>query len=212
HDANGRFPPGYVSGVASDGEDTGPGWGWAAQVLPQMEQSALANSIRFDKPIEDPVNATPRVTKITPYLCPADDAPPTWWATRYDPSGKVQKQICQVAGANYVGVFGKTEPGVDGEGIFFRNSKVAIKDITDGTSQTLLVGERTFKVGPATWVGSVTGATLYQPATGPQVEGGAGMALGVADRQGPSGTGIEVNAFASLHPGGGANFVFADGH
>src|SRR4051812_38426059 len=30
HDANNRFPPGYASGVASNGEDTGPGWGWAA--------------------------------------------------------------------------------------------------------------------------------------------------------------------------------------
>ena len=47
HDANNRFPPGYASGVASNGEDTGPGWGWAAQILPHMEQSPLANSIRY---------------------------------------------------------------------------------------------------------------------------------------------------------------------
>jgi prepilin-type processing-associated H-X9-DG protein len=109
-------------------------------------------------------------------------------------------------------VFGKTEPGVDGEGVFFRNSMIALKDITDGTALTLLVGERTVGIGPATWVGSVTGATLYQPATGPQVEDGSGMVLGQAAHQGPSGPGIEVNGFGSRHGGGGANFVFADGH
>ena len=116
----------------------------------------------------------------------------------------------EVASANYVGVFGKTEPGVDGEGVFFRNSKIALKDITDGTAQTLLVGERTVRIGPTTWAGSVTGAKLYQPATGPQVEDGSGMVLGQAHRP-PGSPNLEVNEFGSRH-GGGANFVFADGH
>src|SRR3954469_18135346 len=35
------FPPGYVSDFRPDGTDTGPGWGWAAMLLPQMEQKAL---------------------------------------------------------------------------------------------------------------------------------------------------------------------------
>src|SRR5438270_6795724 len=37
HDTAKSFPPGYVSGVDGAGNDTGPGWGWAAFILPQME-------------------------------------------------------------------------------------------------------------------------------------------------------------------------------
>src|SRR5262249_24887015 len=32
------FPSGYVSDFRPDGADTGPGWGWAAMLLPQIEQ------------------------------------------------------------------------------------------------------------------------------------------------------------------------------
>jgi hypothetical protein len=32
---------------------------------------------------------------------------------------------------------------VDGEGVFFRNSKIGFHDIYDGTAQTLMVGEQT---------------------------------------------------------------------
>src|SRR5262249_54867509 len=35
------FPPGYVSGRDDAGKDSGPGWGWAAFLLPQLEQEAL---------------------------------------------------------------------------------------------------------------------------------------------------------------------------
>src|SRR5207247_3592036 len=36
HDNQKVFPSGYVSGVTGTGNDTGPGWGWAAYVLPYM--------------------------------------------------------------------------------------------------------------------------------------------------------------------------------
>src|SRR5438309_6147535 len=51
HGVHQAFPPGYMSGVAPNGDDTGPGWGWAAHLLPQIEQAALFNSIHFDLPI-----------------------------------------------------------------------------------------------------------------------------------------------------------------
>jgi prepilin-type processing-associated H-X9-DG protein/prepilin-type N-terminal cleavage/methylation domain-containing protein len=208
HDTQHHLPAGYVSGVAADGSDTGPGWGWATYALPYIEASPLYASIQLNQPIEAPVNAAPRVAVMPRDLCPSDTAPPTWPVTPFSATGAPGPVICDVASANYVGVFGPTEPGVDGDGMFFRNSEVAIKDVTDGTSRTFLVGERMVQMGPATWTGSVTGAKLYQPLNGPQVEAGSGMVLGQASH--PPGTG-EVNEFSSRHPGG-ANFVFADGH
>jgi prepilin-type N-terminal cleavage/methylation domain-containing protein/prepilin-type processing-associated H-X9-DG protein len=205
-----HFPAGYVSQFDSNGNDTGPGWGWASQILPQLEETAVHNTIHFDLPIEHPSNAA-RVATIPGYLCPSESQRQFWAAKRPDGT-----QICEVAESNYVAVFGTTEPGVDGDGMFFRNSHVAIQDVTDGLSKTLAVGERTHELGRATWVGSVTNAVLFAEDENTQAqkvsETSAGMCLGHAGEGiGPGGSGGDVNQFYSLH-GEGANFLFADGH
>src|SRR5271166_2913417 len=45
HDANLVFPPGYVDGntstTSTPDNDVGPGWGWAAFILPYLEQKAV---------------------------------------------------------------------------------------------------------------------------------------------------------------------------
>jgi prepilin-type N-terminal cleavage/methylation domain-containing protein len=116
HDTEKSFPPGYVSNFDSSGNDTGPGWGWAAFILPQMEQQNLHNTIQIKLNIEAPANAAVRVQPIKSYTCPGDSAPPTWTAKKYDLSGNPVATVCEVASANYVGVFGTSEPGVDGDG------------------------------------------------------------------------------------------------
>jgi prepilin-type N-terminal cleavage/methylation domain-containing protein/prepilin-type processing-associated H-X9-DG protein len=215
--AHRTFPPGYVSNFTADGTDTGPGWGWAAMALPQAEQGPLYGAVNFNLAIENAANLTVRMPLLGVYLCPSDTVPPSWWAQSRDAGGNPIARICQVASANYVGMFGTSDPGVDGDGMFFRDSKVGVADITDGTSQTLSVGERSFRLGEATWVGSVTGAVLFpdnDDGVGyPRAEGGPGMTLGHAGgRKGPGDPSCEVNQFYSLHAGGGVNFVFADGH
>src|SRR3954449_12018467 len=38
--ARGAFPPGFVSRATTvNGPGLGPGWGWAAHILPQLEES-----------------------------------------------------------------------------------------------------------------------------------------------------------------------------
>jgi prepilin-type N-terminal cleavage/methylation domain-containing protein/prepilin-type processing-associated H-X9-DG protein len=213
HDTNNHFPAGYVSGFNARGDDTGPGWGWAALILPQMEQRPLYDTINFALPIEAPANAAARVQPVKGYRCPSDTGPATWTAQRYSMVGPPGAPICDVASANYVGMFGTSEPGVDGEGLFFRGSQVAIRDVTDGTSSTIAAGERSFKLGDATWVGAVTGAAITGTSGGlPSVENASCMVLGHAgDGNPPGGPLSEINQFASNH-GRGANFVFADGH
>ncbi len=215
HDAVGVFPPGYVSDSDASGNDTGPGWGWAAMILPQMEQPSLFNAINFNLPIEVPANATARLVTIGSFLCPSDSVKPTWTATKRDLMGIPVALICDITPSNYVGVYGTSEPGVDGDGIFFRDGTVGIRNVTDGTSQTLMVGERSHHLGEATWVGAVTGASMFPPPGSPAppvVDNSSGMVLGhTGDGNGPGATFSYVNEFFSRH-GGGVNFLFVDGH
>ena len=210
------LPPGYVSNFDATGTDTGPGWGWAAMLLPQMDLNTLFDTVNFSLPVEAPSNLTSRLTRLGIYLCPEDSVRPTWEAWARTPSGVPTQKLCEVAPSNYVGVYGTSDPGLDGDGIFFRNGNIGFRDITDGTAQTLAVGERGHSLGEATWAGSVTGAVLFpvdNDGVGyPRAEGGPGMVLGHAGgRFGPGDPNGEVNQFYSRHPGG-VNFLFADGH
>ncbi len=210
------LPPGYVSTFDTNGTDLGPGWGWAALILPQVEQAPLYAAINVNLPIERPANLTARLTSVASFLCPADPVRPTWNVYARDASGNPTALLGQVAASHYIGVFGTTDPGIDGDGVFSRDSAVAYRDITDGLSQTLAVGERGHRLGEATWVGSVTGAVLFPSDNDgigyPRAENGPGMILGHAGgRLGPGDPGGEVNQFYSQHAGG-TNFLFADSH
>jgi prepilin-type processing-associated H-X9-DG protein/prepilin-type N-terminal cleavage/methylation domain-containing protein len=216
HGIYSSFPPGYHSGYDDEGTDTGPGWGWAAFILPHIEQQSVFKAIQFEQEIEAPANASVRVQQIQAYLCPADSVPATWTTMNFDSIGNPIAPICDVASANYIGVFGVSEPGVEGEGIFYRGSSTRIADITDGTSQTMIVGERSFRWCQATWVGSVTGASMVPPPGSPALAGewnGSGFVLGhtFEGSGGPGSPGTEANGFSSQHSAG-ANFLFADGH
>lgn len=211
------FPPGYISNFDQKNNDTGPGWGWASMILPQMEQTAVFSNINFNLPIEIATNQTVRLVTFKNLLCPSDTVATAWWAMRREPSGIPTQQICQVGPSNYVAMYGTTDPGIDGDGIFFRNSNIGIREIPDGTSQTIAAGERSHKLGESTWVGAVTNAVLYPTNNDgvgyPRTETAPGMVLGHSGgRRGPGDPMGEVNQFHSLHYGGGVIFLFADGH
>jgi prepilin-type processing-associated H-X9-DG protein len=185
HDRHRTLPPGYVSLYDSNGNDTGPGWGWLSFLLPDLEQSTAYQQINFLTGIEAPDNAIMRKQTFPLLQCPSDDVRQYWPAKKYDiVTGTVLNTICDVGSSNYVGMLGISEPGVDGEGVFFRNSRIAFRDITDGLSQTNMAGERSHRLGEATWTGSVTGALLA----------------------GDPSDGVGQNS------GNGVQFLFADGH
>lgn len=216
HESHRVLPPGYVSLFDGSGNDLGPGWGWGSFLLPQLDQSPAYNQVNFNVGVEQAGNATIRILRLPVVLCPSDSAS-LWTAWKRDPTtGTDISQICDLAPANYVGMFGTFEPGVDGDGTFYRNSRVGFQDIRDGTSQTIVVGERAFALGEATWTGAVTGAVLVADSsdgvgTGPP-EYNASLVLGHnGDGFSPGDRRSHVNQFYSQHTGG-VHFLFGDGH
>jgi len=192
HGRHEAFPPGYISWTAANDSDLGPGWGWAAHLLPDIEQEGLYRQIALNVDIAAAQHSGPRSHYLKLLRCPADFGPPTFLTIGNPVS---------VATANYVGCFGSNEleagPG-NGNGVFYRNSQTKLLDIVDGTSQTLAAGERSYKRSPSTWVGSVTGADEAQA-----------LVLGVADHT-PNHPAGHAEDFSSSHTGV-TNFLFCDG-
>src|SRR6478672_873902 len=80
------LPSAYISEFVAGGTDTGPGWGWAALLLNNVEEKSLSSLVRFERPIEDASNSQIRTNPVAIYLCPSDSVPVTWPALRDDPS------------------------------------------------------------------------------------------------------------------------------
>ena len=208
-----RFPPGYVA--SSDTTATTPGWGWGAMILPQLDQFPLFGLFNFSLPIEHPLNSAPVATRVTVFICASDIVPNGTFAITNAASGKV----VQSGPSSYVGCVGNESSSVDdnvdpGNGMLFRNSGVRFAEVLDGTSNTILIAERSWAQANGAWIGaSNTGrlrsGTNYRAA--PRDEASSFHVLGHAHwinaMNDPDGG---LDDFSSLHAGG-VNVLFVDG-
>jgi prepilin-type N-terminal cleavage/methylation domain-containing protein/prepilin-type processing-associated H-X9-DG protein len=223
HDATGKLPPGFIGnpGTSPNRNPAPRGWGWATWILPYIEQGNLYTQINpgstanpggneipdgnLAQPAATPVGVLCQ-TRIRIYRCPADLGP------------DLNDQRGFHALSNYAGVMGgwsgtSTPSGgsLDGTGVLYQNSKVTLTEIPDGTSNTVMVGERPY--GKPTKTASGTRTLRAAIWTGVWDEGKDGSVLwglGGSDANKINGTG-DVWNFGSWHTGGGANFVFGDG-
>jgi type II secretory pathway pseudopilin PulG len=160
HTSHNVFPPAYITIVADPvNPETGPGWGWGALILSQLEQRSLNNATNFDIQITAPGSQTVRTTNLSVYLCPSNGG--SGPITLKNASGAVR--VSDLSAGQYVASAGQLEPAefpATNNGVFYRNSPNGIKDITDGSSLTLMAGERSRNIGNATWVGVIPTARL----------------------------------------------------
>jgi prepilin-type N-terminal cleavage/methylation domain-containing protein len=156
HDTYKRFPPGCARdqipfGIAGT---AGGGWGssWKVYILPYVEQNAMYSNWVFDgtnngSGYGHPTNmAMTNNLVIASYRCPSSVLP-DFYAVSYN-AGAIQMltSYTGIAGANNL-VSGEAANGgghgaVSGTGCFFANSKSGIAKLTDGSSNTLMVGEQ----------------------------------------------------------------------
>jgi hypothetical protein len=169
HDTHRTFPPGYISDVNHPARDPdtfdGPqGWAWGLMLLPYMDQGPLYNQFNILLPSTHASHAVAARTVIPAMLCPSatdTDLP----VTVRDDGGAV---LGVFGRTTYVANVGHDEPWAYSatnhaqfaNGPFFRNSRIATRDVTDGLSNTVFLGEHIPLVSDKTWVGVPPGAAV----------------------------------------------------
>jgi prolipoprotein diacylglyceryl transferase len=216
HDSQTSFPPTFSTRSYSY-------LSWMARVLPYLEQEALwhqaDDAYRVNSwPWSTPPHPDDAVVRL--FDCPADarsgkKAAVTFFNPNPGPNGLPGTTTLTIAFTSYLGNSGTNLSRQDG--IFAPNTSTSLHNVTDGASNTLLVGERPH--GPDGTFG------WWYAGPGQGFTGSADVVLGAAEINiaraqcppGPYSFGpgkadapCDVFHYWSLHSGG-AHFVFADG-
>lgn len=216
HDAQGVLPPGCNS---PSGNNPYPFMSWCSYLLPYVEQGPLWDlekaAYAIDRDFLSPPHYEYRAQVLKVFACPADGR-----STR--PGQPTPNPAFLFGFTFYLGVEGTNYLTMDG--VLYLDSRTRVTDITDGTSNTLLVGER--PPSPDQQFG------WWYAGWGQAQSGSMDMVLGVRELNSGDVNLLEARRcwsgpyffsagtvsnpcdtfhFWSLHLGGGANFLFADG-
>ena len=233
HDVHLAFPPGVVKTAclsatapncaAGDVGREHNGIGWMTFLLPYIDQAPLYNALSADFTGRwSGGSGTLPATIIDSFICPSDPSDgfnAEWSQGKSNYVGNIANGR---TGAGHGEVDGQTNgssnianfpaqfaPDEVGNGLFYSNSKVRIRDITDGTSNSLAVLERS-GLTPA---GVVTTAAIW---IGNQNNRGMNQIWGRTPSRTDTGSSNHINgtnmnfAAGSAHVGGG-QFLLCDG-
>jgi prepilin-type N-terminal cleavage/methylation domain-containing protein len=224
HETHSIFPPGclamsntgvaYAPGNAEPGRTavTG-GWGWSVFVLPYIDQGPLYNAL---DPNGNNFPAAPTAltkTVLPIFICPSDASGNIVTSTPMGGDGASNGH----AKSNYPAIFGSTSVNYvntaaqNTRGMFWYNSNVRIADVSDGTSNTVMVTERLWDGTTseirrgAVWAGKCPGSNTY-------LDAGNKYSNLVRTENHPDWIvkGLNNNAAMSRHVGG-VHFVLGDG-
>jgi prepilin-type N-terminal cleavage/methylation domain-containing protein len=236
HEVWETFPPAYLAQPLTGLELTA-GWGWGALILPHLEQRPLYDAANFDLgfgevQVDRPdfpgglfANNTVRRISISTFLCPSAGGGDGPIDLGYNSSHLAESPGHYVASAGWMD---SSRTPIQASGVLYPNSRVGLRDIIDGTSETLMIGERSRNVADAAWPGVFGAYSEPGPLCtkrGWAVESCVGMMFLLMGRSGPSSDivggsvpggntpnspGAGADGFASLHPGG-CQFLLGDG-
>ncbi|MEZ6096488.1 MAG: DUF1559 domain-containing protein [Pirellulaceae bacterium] len=209
--SRGRFPVGIAAATDPQYASTT----WLTQLLPFIEQQNMFDRSQADYQVS-PLPFTGHLgmqSPISTYQCPSD---PSSGSAQWTHENRL------IATTSYLGVNGTNYTEEDG--VFYLDSHTKMRDVLDGQSNTLLVGER--PPSPDFWYG------WWYAGHGQSGSGSPDMLLGVRElndpppsgtnylepcppgpygfRPGKYGEQSDTLHFWSFHPGG-ANFALCDG-
>jgi prepilin-type N-terminal cleavage/methylation domain-containing protein/prepilin-type processing-associated H-X9-DG protein len=153
HGAYGRFPPAYVA----IGLNSGPGWG--TFLLPYIEQEALNQQVPKGAPFWGGSQAISTAvdggqTPLRMFRCPSDAGPihntdqGTFAVSNYRATCGTITTFAYPADS-------------DLGGVMYQNSRVRITDVTDGTSNTTVVGEGKYGVPRHVSTGNALSSAIW---------------------------------------------------
>jgi prepilin-type processing-associated H-X9-DG protein len=116
---------------------------WAASVLPWLEQDALYRTIDSGLPYTDSANLPAGQTALAVFLCPTSPNDNPWRATPDLPTSATNRYARTDYGAvnGERGLRSSTATNSPERGVLILASNLSLADITDGASQTILLGE-----------------------------------------------------------------------
>ena len=213
YSARKAFPPAWIAPGSS------PGWGWGAVILPYLEQETVLGAINLDN------NTT--FSTVNPAVANAQTQKPmAVFRCNSDANGPPLNPFrLNFATSNFRATNGintaygtVNQPGYDYGGCMFQNSKVKIEQVTDGTSNTYMIGECKLFVKDAADLFNPENklACIWAGMTGTRTVNGTlyifiSDVVWYPDPVSAKINGPAIQAFGSYHPPGGAFFIFADG-
>ncbi len=168
HDVFNTFPPAWCARHTE--ADSQSWYGWQSFLLPYIEQAPLYNAIDYRTPEwttsppklrgrgQTAAQEIPRI-ELPIYLCPQDSTGGTnpfrdgYGTSNY--SGNFGTELLPrwyESGSEQFWPGGVPTP-TKGNGIMFVNSKIGFRDITDGSSNTVMMSERSALSGAGIWAG-----------------------------------------------------------
>ncbi len=208
HDVHQGFPLAWNARVSTPGN--GPRSGWQASILPWLDQGPLYEQVMPEVngstlPAADALMGSKKKrwlqTELPVYRCPSDTTSPTnrirgnYGTSNYSGNHGSLSLPRWTTGRRTAFWPGQIDTPRKANGIMYWNSIVRLRDITDGTSNTFLVGERCVTSGAGIWPG--VGSNEF--------ENDAVTECSHGSRPNHSPT-----SFSSAHPDG-VQFLFCDG-
>ncbi|QDU12130.1 DUF1559 domain-containing protein [Gimesia aquarii] len=134
-------------------EPVGYHMGWLAGLMPYLDQPILNRSIDFNESVYAPVNQQARKAPVSVLRCPSDPKDSLTIS-------KTENNI-EVYQTNYAVCYDAVDTpiNVDNSGVMYLNSSISYDQITDGSSNTIFIGEHLFQDNDLGWM-SGTKASL----------------------------------------------------